>query len=169
MKINSYPPKKAINKAYLKERVTRSEIEKFKENLRALFASVSATTNESEEHRKNSLSDFLKNTFYNPDYYINTNKNNDLAIYNGNTSKAPVGVLFEVKKPNSAEMLTLEKPNNKALQQLVLYYFQERESGNTAIKHLIATDIYNWFIFDENVFDKHVYHNTNFKRLYNNF
>jgi len=45
--------------------------------------------------------------------------------------------------------------NAKALQELILYYLRERISGkNIEVKHLIVTNIYEWFIFNANDFDR---------------
>lgn len=52
---------------------------------------------ESEEHNKNDLGDFLKNTFYSPKFYINTKGRNDLVIHAGTDSKSLPGVLIEVR------------------------------------------------------------------------
>jgi hypothetical protein len=55
---------------------------------------------------------------------------------------------------NNAEMMTTKKLNTKAFQELVLYYLQERITHkNLEIKHLIATNVYEWFIFDANTFE----------------
>jgi len=63
--------------------------------------------NESEfdEHLKNIISDFLKETWYNSRFEINTKERIDLAIHNGKTSKDIVGVIIEVKKFQSPEMM----------------------------------------------------------------
>lgn len=74
-------PGKALNKAYLKVKPNRSAIETFKTNLSALLNGSNDT--ESEEFHKNLVSDFLKNTYYAPDHFINTKGRNDLVIHNG--------------------------------------------------------------------------------------
>ncbi|MCH5600820.1 hypothetical protein MKP09_24350 [Niabella ginsengisoli] len=52
-------------------------------------------------------------------------------------------------------MLTTEKLNSKAFQELVLYYLRERIiHKNLEIKHLIVTNINEWFIFDATIFDR---------------
>ena len=154
------------NRAYLKERITREDMDGFKKNFVELFKRIKTNEGESEENRKNLVSDFLKDSFYKSEHEINTKDKNDLVIHIGK-GDTPVAVLFEVKKPNASEMMTIAKPNNKALQQLAWYYFKEREEkNNRAVKHLIATDIYNWFIFDENIFDKYIYRNKKFLELY---
>ena len=72
MKITTYSPKIAINKAYLKERITREHIDTFKANFIHLFNRLKVAEKESEEFYKNIISDFLKHTFYTPQYEINT-------------------------------------------------------------------------------------------------
>ncbi|MCL5029921.1 MAG: hypothetical protein M1480_12990 [Bacteroidetes bacterium] len=146
-------PKQTLNKAYLKEKVLRSDIEKFKSNLLNLLNNIDHE--ESEENVKNHLKDFLNDTYYKNKYLLNTKGNIDLAVYLENKQESSVGVLFEVKKPdNKSDMLTKADLNAKALHQLALYYIQERiESKNNDIKFLIATNIYEWFIFDAGVFE----------------
>ncbi len=154
MPINPLTPKLALNKAYLKVKPQRSEFERFKANLNTLLARINPT--ESEEFHKNLISDFLKNTYYDPDYLINTKGRNDLVIYNGARLTDSVGVIFETKKPtNSAEMPTLNTLNSKALQELVLYYLRERIThNNLEVKHLVITNSDEWFIFDAVIFER---------------
>src|SRR5665811_1371904 len=111
--INRLKPRKALNKAFLKVKPSRTEIEGFKTNLIQLLDRTNDT--ESEEFHKNLVSDFLKKTYYDPCHFINTKGRNDLVIHNGNSAKNPVGVIIETKKPtNRAEMLSKEKINVKA-------------------------------------------------------
>ena len=147
-------PRKALNKAFLKVKPNRSQIEQFKANLIQLLDRTNDT--ESEEFHKNLVTDFLKKTYYDPNHFINTKGRNDLVIHNGNKAKSNVGVIIEAKKPtNRAEMLTKDKINVKAFQELVLYYLRERITHkNLEIKYVIATNINQWFIFDANVFEK---------------
>ncbi len=151
------PIKKALNKAFLKVKPNRSQIETFKTNLTHLLDQVNE--GESEEFHKNLVSAFLKNTYYGTDYAINTKDKTDLVIHTGKTAKNNVGVLIEAKSPtNKAEMPTREKLNSKAFQELLLYYFRERVTGeNKEIKNLIITNINQWFIFDSQQFEKHFY------------
>lgn len=147
-------PRKALNKAFLKVKPNRSQIEQFKANLIQLLDRTNDT--ESEEFHKNLVTDFLKKTYYDPNHFINTKGRNDLVIHNGNKAKSNVGVIIEAKKPtNRAEMLTKDKINVKAFQESVLYYLRERITHkNLEIKYVIATNINQWFIFDANVFEK---------------
>ncbi|MBB6002134.1 Eco57I restriction-modification methylase domain-containing protein [Arcicella rosea] len=120
---------------------------------------------ESEENQKKLMVDFLEEAFYTPNYHINTKGRNDTVIHKGKSPKDTVGVIIEAKKTHSLEMISEAKPNVKALHELIWYYFNEREH-NHEICHLIATDFYHWFIFDENEFDDKFYQNTSFKKLY---
>ena len=151
---NILKPRKALNKAFLKVKPNRSQIEHFKKNLKELLDRTNDT--ESEEFHKNLVIDFLKKTYYDPDHFINTKGRNDLVIHNGNKAKSTVGVIIEAKKPtNKAEMLSKEKVNVKAFQELVLYYLRERISQkNLEVKYVIATNINEWYIFDANFFEK---------------
>lgn len=154
MQLIQLSPRKSLNKAFLKVKPSRSEIEIFKKNLTGLLDGLDES--ESEEHNKNDLGDFLKNTFYHPRFYINTKDRTDLVIHNGPDTKSLPGVLIEAKKPsNKAEMIRTDNLNVKALHELILYYLRERIANhNLEIKHLVATNIYEWFVFDAVLFEK---------------
>jgi adenine-specific DNA-methyltransferase len=169
MKLNLTPPKKSLNKAYLKEKVSRNNIELFKKHLTTLLQKINEE--ESEEHLKNLVSDFLKDTWYKESNEINTKDRKDLVVHLGKTTKDPVGVVLEVKRPsNKSEMISEAKPNTKALHELVLYYLRERvEFSNIDMKYLIITNIYEWYIIDEVWFENNVYRNTKLKKDYENW
>ncbi|MBK8808150.1 MAG: Eco57I restriction-modification methylase domain-containing protein [Bacteroidales bacterium] len=157
--------KKSLNIAYFRQAIKRSDVEMLKISIRKLFQRINEK--EFEENQKNIISDLLKETWYSSRFEINTKDRIDLAIHNGKTAKDSVGVIIEVKRPTSSERITQENVNCKALHELILYYFDERnENENTQVKHLIATNIYEWFIFDENEFDKIFYRNNKFQKLY---
>lgn len=162
-------PRKALNKAFLKVKPNRTEIECFKTNLSQLLDRINDS--ESEEFHKNLVSDFLKKTYYEPNHFINTKGRNDLVIHNTNSASGTVGVIIEAKKPtNKAEMLTKDKLNAKAFQELVLYYLRERiTQKNIEIKYLIATNINEWFIFDATLFDRLFAQNKNLVKQFNDF
>ena len=88
MEIKILKPRKAINKAFLKIKPNRTEIESFKTNLIELLDRTNDT--ESEEFHKNLVSDFLKDTYYKNNHFINTKGRNDLVIHNGNKAKSTV-------------------------------------------------------------------------------
>lgn len=169
MEIRILKPRKALNKAFLKVKPNRTEIESFKTNLSQLLDRINDS--ESEEFHKNLVSDFLKDTYYKQNHFINTKGRNDLVIHNTNSASGAVGVIIEAKKPtNKSEMLTKDKVNVKAFQELVLYYLRERiTQKNIEIKYLIATNINEWFIFDVTLFDRLFAQNKNLVKQFNDF
>jgi adenine-specific DNA-methyltransferase len=155
MKLNQITPNQSLNKAYRKEKVGRLDIELFKKNLKEFLGSINEK--ESEEHVKNNVTNFLYQTYYQGKNQINTKGRIDLAIYE---EKKPV-VIIEAKRPSSSDMVSAKNLNVKAMHELMLYYLRERiEEGNTDIKFLVATNMYEWFVFDASVFDKLFYQNT---------
>ena len=169
MILKELKPRKALNKAFLKVKPNRRDIEGFKTHLITLLDRTNDT--ESEEFHKNLVIDFLKKTYYDPNHYINTKGRNDLVIHNGQNAKSTVGVIIEAKKPtNKAEMITTKKLNTKAFQELVLYYLRERITHkNLEVKHLVATNINEWFIFDATLFDRLFAQNKNLVKQFNDF
>ncbi|GCA81327.1 class I SAM-dependent DNA methyltransferase [Microcystis aeruginosa] len=169
MKTENFSPRQALNKAFLRVKPSRSQVERFQTHLGQLLGSINET--ESEEFHKNLLADFLKHSYYSPQHFINTKGRNDLVIHNGKESRDSVGVILEVKKPsNKSEMLRRDKLNCKALQELLLYFLRERiTEKNLEIKHLIATNIYEWFIFDGNIFERLFAQNQELVRQFNDF
>lgn len=169
MEMNRLKPRKALNKAFLKVKPNRTEIEGFKTNLIQLLDRTNDT--ESEEFHKNLVIDFLKKTYYDPNHFINTKGRNDLVIHNGDKAKSTVGVILEAKKPtNKSEMVTTDKLNTKAFQELVLYYLRERiTQNNLETKHLIITNINEWFIFDATTFDRLFAQNKKLVKQFNDF
>ena len=169
MELKELKPRKALNKAFLKVKPNRTEIEGFKTNLIQLLDRTNDT--ESEEFHKNLVIDFLKKTYYDPNNFINTKGRNDLVIHNGNNASSSVGVIIEAKKPtNKSEMITTKKLNVKAFQELVLYYLRERiTQKNLEVKYLVATNINEWFIFDATLFDRLFAQNKNLVKQFNDF
>lgn len=162
-------PRKALNKAFLKIKPNRAGIELFKQNLILLLDS--SKEKESEEFHKNLISDFLKNTYYSPNHFINTKGRNDLVIHTGKDAKTNVGVIIEAKSPtNKAEMLSQKSLNCKALQELVLYFLRERIlHKNLEVKNLVVSNLNEWFIFDAQLFDKLFAQNRNFVKQFQEF
>jgi adenine-specific DNA-methyltransferase len=180
MHIKALKPRKALNKAFLKVKPNRTDIEQFKSNLIQLLNRTNDT--ESEEFHKNLVSDFLKDTYYKQNHFINTKGRNDLVIHTGPQATSAVGVIIEAKKPtNKSEMLKalaegdtheqmLAKLNVKAFQELVLYYLRERITHkNLEVKYLIATNINEWFIFDATLFDRLFAQNKNLVKQFSDF
>jgi adenine-specific DNA-methyltransferase len=169
MEIRILKPRKALNKAFLKVKPNRTEIECFKTNLIQLLDRINDS--ESEEFHKNLVSDFLKDTYYKQNHFINTKGRNDLVIHHTNSASSTVGVIIEAKNPtNKSEMITTRRLNIKAFQELVLYYLRERITHkNLEVKHLVATNINEWFIFDEHLFERLFAQNKSFLRQFENF
>ncbi len=166
MKLLLLPPLRALNKAYARQNVALGQMDQFRTAIGRLFSRLDE--NESEEHQKNIVSAFLRDAFYPADRFeINTRDRIDLVIHAGPASTDPAGVIIETKRVNAGEMIGALKPNVKALHELILYYFDERERGqNVSISQLIATDVYNWFFFDENEFRHAFYDNAKLRALY---
>ncbi len=154
MTLHEISLKKALNKAYRLVKPKRPEIELFKGNLIKLLGQIDEK--ESEENVKIHLMDFLKETWYKQEYLVATKGRTDFVIHTGKDAKAPSGVLFEVKRQtNKADMVSRQNLNAKAMHELILYYLRERITGkNIDIRHLVITNIYEWFIFDASVFER---------------
>ncbi len=169
MRLNPIKPRNALNKAFLKLKANRNQIESFKTNLIELIDTINEK--ESEEFHKNLVSDFLKKTYFSPNHFINTKGRNDLVIHNGKNAKSSVGVIIEAKKPtNTSEMIKTDNINKKAFQELVLYYLRERiTQKNLEVKYLIVTNIYEWFIFDTQIFDRLFAQNKNLVKQFTDF
>ena len=162
-------PRKALNKAFLKIKPNRTYIELFKSNLIQLLDNCNGK--ESEEFHKNLVIDFLKKTYYDPNYFVNTKGRNDLVIHNGKDAKTNVSVIIEAKSPtNKTEMITKNNLNGKAFQELVLYYLRERITHkNTELKQVVVTNIYEWFVFDAQLFNKVFAENKKFVQQFVDF
>src|SRR3989339_90901 len=166
MKLKVIEPKIALNKAFLKEKVIRNDIDIFKKNLNILLKNT--YEEDSEEHDKVNLLTFLKETYYKDKYEINTKENIDLAIHLDKSSKSNVGVIIEVKRPsNYSDMITDDNLNTRAFHELVLYYMIERViNKNIYIKNLIATNIYGWVIFSSQELERLFYNNKKFLKSF---
>ena len=97
MKLIPQSPKKAL-KAFLKQKPLRSEIDVFKTNLITLLDKISVIEkqpkDESEEHLKNNLRDFLRDTYYRDTNAINTKDKKDLVIHLNKATDSEVGVII---------------------------------------------------------------------------
>lgn len=153
MENNELRPNQTVNKAYLKQTVEKTEIIRFREAMRKMLKNVNA--NESEEHNKNLVMEFLSDAFYKNTHAINTKGNTDAAIYASPDSiNSNILVLIEAKGPGRPDMAKRTELNCKALHELILYYIREEKGDhhNTEIKHLIITNCYEWFVFDKTCF-----------------
>ena len=160
---------KSLNKAYRQVPVDRLVFDGFKAQLRNYYEQISDIN--TEEKLKGDLMDFLKLTFYGQCYKVSPNGDIDCAIHLGGNIEAPVGVIIEVKKPtNVGEMITREDLNRKALQELLLYYLRERHTNkNIQLKQLIVTNIYEYFVFDAQEFERLFYSNKKLIKRFEEF
>ena len=117
MKLKLKSPKTAL-KAYLNQRPSESERDKFKKNLIDLLDKISVIENqpkdESEEHLKNNLRDFLRDTFY-IDNAINTKDKKDLVIHIGKSTDTDVAVIIEAKRPSNKNEMIHSRPLTRIL------------------------------------------------------
>src|ERR1035437_9849734 len=159
MKLKQLSLKQSLNDAYRLIKPERADIEKFKSNFKLLLSHINPK--ESEENMKGHVMDFLKNTYYNPNYHIATKGRTDFVIHTGKDATHAAGVLFEAKKPSNPEMVTSTNLNTKAMHEIILYYLRERiEHHNNNIKYIVITNIYEWFVFDAPVFEKLFFKNN---------
>lgn len=150
-------PSQTVNKVYLKQAIDENDIVRFKNAMRKMLKNVN--TDESEEHNKNLVMEFLSDAFYKNTNAINTKGKTDAAIYASPDSiNSNILVLIEAKGPGRPDMAKRTELNCKALHELILYYIREEEGPrhNTEVKHLIITNCFEWFVFDK----------TNFYRLF---
>ena len=115
-------PRKSLNKAFLKQKPLRSEIELFKANLIHLLDKVDEI--EREENQKNHILHFLRDTYYKDTNEINTKDTKDLVIHLGKSNKDKVGVIIEAKKQGQD---TMEQQVDELVYQL--YGITEEERG----------------------------------------
>lgn len=170
--MNKTNTRKALNPAYRKHKPLRKEVQHFTSQLKECInaVKVSDDNGESEEHIKSHFTTFFNSTFY-QNNYINTKDRIDLAIYTNEKPTSDVGVIIEVKKPsNKAEFLKIDNLNRKALQELLLYYLRERlDNNNNNIKHLIATNGYEWYLFKSEDFYNFFFKNKALIKEYESF
>lgn len=165
MILKKLTPKAALNKAYQKIKPLRNEFENFKTELNIFINSINV--DESEEYNKKLIANFFEKTFYSENN-VNTKGRTDLAIYLGKSAKDKVGVITEVKHPNnSSEMVKQNNLNTKAMHEVIRYYLNERiDEKNDELKSIVITNLYEWFIFDAQTFERIFFKDTELKKDY---
>ena len=160
---------KSLNKTYRQVSIDKQSFDSFRKQLEIFYRQIS--TIDTEEKIKGDLMDFLKQAFYGQNYKVSPNGRIDCAIHLGNSIESPIGVIIEVKMPtNASEMITRDNLNKKALQELLLYYLRERvEKKNIQLKQLIVTNIYEFFIFDAQEFERGFYSNKKLLKQFAEF
>lgn len=145
-------PAQSIQKSYLRQPVDPVAIEKFRHYLGILLNGLNPT--DKEGANKGRVKSFLENTHWPTERYeVNESgrSNADMIIKDKNIGKNVV--LFEFKRVNSPEMVTMDNLVQKAMFELVLYYIlEEHDNHNTNLKHLVISDGYKYFIFEKGLF-----------------
>ena len=168
----------AIKGITLKESMNRSvqaimpldeEKDVFAKKLISYLTYLYDKADESEEYQKNLLKVFLEGIMSHN--FINTSSRIDLAIYNGKDANSSLGVLFECKSlSNKAEMMTTDRINSKAFQEIIAYYLYERLfEKNLEVKKCIITNGLSWFIVEAKEFEKHFFKNKKLVDLVTKF
>ncbi len=109
--------------------------------------------NKIERHGETHILDFLRAVSRPAEggsRYGNVHNKRDLVLHLGDTADSPVAVVLEVKGPkNPGEMLAPDDLNRKAMQQLLLYYLEDRTDEQADdFRRLIITTGYEWYVFD---------------------
>ncbi len=165
MPVSIFTPDKILRRTHKKQVVSEQNITNLKTNLSNLLEKLKDHNREGKQ--ETDLRDFLNDSFYKNRFYINKKETADWVIFNDEHGKGKVLVIIEMKSTSAkTEMLTEHDVNVKALHELVLYYLRERiEYNNHEIKHLIATNGLEWYIFNELWFHEHFFI-TAFKKAY---
>ena len=150
-------PHDALSTSLRQTQVAQDQYTNFVNTLRNFLERIE--DGQREETQKVYLRDFLQSTFY-AEYDMPLGENDiDLAIRLHKSPTSRFAVLFEVKTTtNRNEMISRENLNRKALQELLLYYLRERVlNKNTDLRHLVVTNLYEYFIFDAQEFEESFY------------
>ncbi|MEB8070770.1 MULTISPECIES: TaqI-like C-terminal specificity domain-containing protein [Staphylococcus] len=172
MAIRGIGLKESMNKFVQTIMPLDDEKEIFNQRLIDYLKHLQDNKNESEEYQKNILKNLLEKIL--PNNFINTSNRIDLAIYNGKSASSSLGVLFEYKSlTNKSEMMSKDKFNTKAFQEIVAYYLTERLIyKNLEIKKIIITNGLSWFIIEAKEVEKYFFKNKKlvdlFTKFYNN-
>lgn len=152
---------------------SEEEIIRFKKELKSLVGKVEIIDkrpiDETEEHLKTDLRDFLMHSVYSrEEYSINTKGKIDLAIYLGKNTDENIGVLIEAKRPNNKnEMISHDNLNRKAFLEVILYYFDEiKKSKNNDLKYILITNVLDWYVININDFERLI-NTPAFEKSYN--
>lgn len=147
-----------INIALKKKELSKANLEKLITQLQLLN---NINSDETEENQKTFIRDFLISTF---NYTINTAGDIDWAILN---ELHKVEVIIEVKRiKNESEMIGKDNFLKKAFYETILYFMRERNQGNIDLKHIIITNVYNWFIIDATEYERIFWSNKVFRKKF---
>ena len=109
MQLSIKSPREFINPLLSKRAIDGNSLGKFKQQLNELFK---VNKNETEEHQKNAVRDFLNNAF---GYKINTKDKIDWAIFVDDK----IEVIIESKRTlNDKEMISADNCNCRAMHEV---------------------------------------------------
>jgi len=150
-----YTPSEFLKEKKLREIPVEKELlAKFKETLTNYLPPQ--PDEDPESNYSDSVKAILNDMFYKGRNKIAQRKGvkTDLNIFADNTTSSSPVVLIEMKRPSEKnDMLSQKDLNRKALHELILYYLTEFVNDhNNAIRYLIASNGYEWFIFEETIF-----------------
>ena len=167
-------PFHALNQAYRKVKPLRADVAAFSRRLLQLLNTHEANVDQREDWHENELRDALIDLL-GKEHYINKSGDVDVVIHEKASAKTPVAVLIEVKRPANVGEFVRQLGestdfNVKAIQELVLYYLRERiTKDNLGVKHLIATNGVEWYLFDSLEFDRAFAQNKPLVKLFQEF
>ena len=143
----------ALKRVHLKTMTLKNEENaRFIKALQAHIVPRGQITNFSEKVHEAHVRDFLLDAFYKGEHYIGKKdeNNTDLCIFAENSENSSAEVLIECKNPrrDNHEMISDEHLNRKALHEVITYYLDELSRGNYAVKYLIVTNGYDWYVFE---------------------
>ena len=169
MAIKGITLKESMNRSVQAIMLLDEEKDVFAKKLISYLTHLYDKADESEEYQKNLLKVFLEGIMSHN--FINTSSRIDLAIYNGKDANSSLGVLFECKSlSNKAEMMTTDRINSKAFQEIIAYYLYERLfEKNLEVKKCIITNGLSWFIVEAKEFEKHFFKNKKLVDLVTKF
>lgn len=144
---------KTNHKSYVSHKIERADFIKYLKNIKIVYAQIleAIKNNATEENIKNIVVNFIKDTFYadRKDIQINSFERIDYAIKKNDN----IEVIMEFKKPsNTAEMITYDNLNKKALHEAILYFYEEKHKVNYHIKNIIISDGLSYYIFNPSQF-----------------
>lgn len=154
----------AFDERYYRMKLSKDVIIEFGKHIKEYYKKIDTCMkhNETEEHFKKHINDFLQQNFYKDTkiYEINSSGYKDSTIRVSGIDN----IIIEVKKPtNTNEMTTENDINKKSLWELTYYFLCETRNveGNkvvrnseSEIKNLIITDSLTWMIIDATELDK---------------
>ncbi len=158
----------SLRKEHRHQPIDKASFDNFKIALSKLFRNIN--DGQREETQKEHLKMFLVESFYG-NYYAASEEDIDLVVKTGSSFKNDSALLIEAKSTiNRAEMITTNKLNGKALQELLYYYLHERElKGNINLKYMIVNNVYEFFIFDAHEFERKFYNNKALLKKFHDF